>query len=145
MRAQSHIKTIGLFAYDDMQSIDIAGPLDVFGAANELARGTPPYELRVIGLHTGAVRAENGLAIIPQCAREDAPSLDTLLIPGGCGARNGINRDARLLAWLRQRAPTTRRMVSVCTGAYVLAASGLLDGRRITTHWRYAASPLPAG
>jgi len=138
MRARSSIKTIGLLAYDDMQALDLAGPLDVFGGANGLGHGTPPYELCIIGLSTCAVRAENGLSIVPARALEDAPALDTLLIPGGCGARTTINRDARLIAWLRERAPTTRRMVSVCTGAYVLAATGLLDGRRVTTHWNYA-------
>src|SRR5690348_15988030 len=138
MRAHSSTKTIGLLAYDDMQALDLAGPLDVFGGANSLAHGTPPYALHVIGLHARAVRAENGLSIVPACALEDAPPLDTLLIPGGAGARHAIGRDARLLAWLRERAKSTRRIVSVCTGAYVLAATGLLDGRRITTHWHYA-------
>lgn len=138
MRATPSTRTIGLLAYDDMQALDLAGPLDVFGGANSLAHGTPPYALHVIGLHARAVRAENGLSIVPACALEDAPPLDTLLIPGGAGARHAIGRDARLLAWLRERAKSTRRIVSVCTGAYVLAATGLLDGRRITTHWNYA-------
>lgn len=138
MSAHSSTKTIGLLVYDDMQALDLAGPLDVFGAANALAGGTPPYELHIIGLHASAVRAENGLSIVPAHALEDEPPLDTLLIPGGCGARTAINSDARLLAWLRERATTTRRIVSICTGAYVLAATGLLDGRRVTTHWNYA-------
>jgi transcriptional regulator GlxA family with amidase domain len=138
MRANPSPRIIGLLAYDDMQALDLAGPLDVFGAANSLARGTPPHELCIIGLHAQAVRAENGLSIVPAHALEDAPPLDTLLIPGGMGARNALGRDARLIAWLRERAPTTRRIVSVCTGVYVLAAAGLLDGRRVTTHWNYA-------
>ena len=138
MSAYPSIKTIGLLVYDDMQALDLAGPLDVFGAANAPAGGTPPYALCIIGLHTHPIRAENGLSIVPACVLEDAPPLDTLLIPGGRGARTAINRDARLLAWLRERAKHTRRVVSVCTGAYVLAATGLLDGRRVTTHWNYA-------
>jgi transcriptional regulator GlxA family with amidase domain len=138
MNALPATKAIGLLAYDDMQALDLAGPLDVFGAANSLGHGTPPYELCVIGLHARAVRAENGLSIVPACVLEDAPPLDTLLIPGGCAARQSLNGDARLLAWVRARAKDTRRMVSVCTGAYVLAAAGLLDGRRVTTHWNYA-------
>lgn len=132
------IKTIGLLAYDDMQALDLAGPLDVFGAANAFVHGAPPYRLCIIGLTTNVVRAENGLSIVPACALEETPPLDTLLIPGGCGARTTVNQDARLLGWLRERAPGTRRIVSVCTGAYVLAAAGLLDGRRVTTHWNYA-------
>jgi transcriptional regulator GlxA family with amidase domain len=77
------------------------------------------------------------LRIVPECALEDAPPLDTLLVPGGVGSRI-IDGDARLMRWLRERAASTRRVVSVCTGAYVLAAAGLLDGRRVTTHWRFA-------
>src|SRR6185437_14980470 len=138
MSAQFPVKTIGLLAYDDMQPLDLAGPLDVFGAANAHAGGAPPYRLCIIGLDATAVHAENGLVVVPTHALDDAPPLDTLLIPGGVGARHCINRDARLLSWLRERAKHTRRVVSVCTGAYVLAATGLLDGRRVTTHWNYA-------
>lgn len=137
MSARSPTKTIGLLAYEDMQALDLAGPLDAFGAANEGSIGAPPYALCVIGLSTAAARAENGLRIVPECVLEDAPSLDTLLVPGGAGSRI-IDGDARLARWLRERAAATRRMVSVCTGAYVLAAAGLLDGRRVTTHWRFA-------
>jgi transcriptional regulator GlxA family with amidase domain len=75
---------------------------------------------------------------VPEHALEDAPPLDTLLIPGGAGARHSLNRDARLLSWLRERAALTRRVVSVCTGVYILAATGLLDGRAVTTHWQFA-------
>lgn len=131
------VKTVGLLAYDDMQALDLTGPLDVFGTANALATGLPPYKLHVIGARTGAVRAENGLAVLPECSIEDAPSLDTLLIPGGVGSRVD-NADPRLLEWLRRQAAIARRVVSVCTGAYMLAATGLLDGRRVATHWRYA-------
>lgn len=138
MRAPSPSKTVGLLAYDDMQVLDLAGPLDVFGGANAFARGAPPYALCVFGLQAQAVRAENGLSIVPALALENVPPLDTLLIPGGMGARLALPGNARLLDWLRERAGGTRRIVSVCTGAYVLAAAGLLDGRRVTTHWRYA-------
>lgn len=137
MNLSAPSKTIGLLAYDDMQALDLTGPLDVFGAANSLSAGKPPYELHVIGLRTGAVCAENGLAVLPVCTIEDAPQLDTLVIPGGVGSRV-VNADARLLDWLRKRARSMRRVVSVCTGAYVLAATGLLDGRRVATHWQFA-------
>lgn len=137
MNPSSPIKTIGLLAYDNMQALDLTGPLDVFGAANALASGMSPYDLHVIGAHTGTVHAENGLVVLPACSIEDAPPLDTLLIPGGIGSRLG-NADPQLLAWLRRQAETARRVVSVCTGAYMLAATGLLDDRRVATHWQYA-------
>ncbi len=128
---------IGLLAYPNMQSLDLVGPLDVFGTANGQVAGELPYQLHIVGLDREPVRAENGLVVMPSCTLDDVPALDTLLIPGGAGSRV-INADARLLAWLRERAATTRRMVCVCTGIYVLAATGLLDGRQVTTHWCYA-------
>jgi transcriptional regulator GlxA family with amidase domain len=130
-------RTIGLLAYDDMQALDLTGPLDVFGAANAFAAGMPPYGLHVVGLRTGTVHAENGLAVLPACTIDDAPPLDTLVIPGGIGSRLG-HADTRLLDWLRRQVDITRRMVTVCTGVYMLAATGLLDGRHVTTHWQYA-------
>jgi transcriptional regulator GlxA family with amidase domain len=131
------MKKIGLLAYQDMKPLDLIGPLDVFGMANRSTAGEPPYQLHIVGLSAEPVRAENSLIVTPTCSLLDAPAFDTLLIPGGIGSRI-VDADARLLAWLRQRATTTRRMVSVCTGLYILAATGLLDGRRVTTHWRYA-------
>ncbi|RAP56238.1 DJ-1/PfpI family protein [Oleiagrimonas sp. MCCC 1A03011] len=131
------MKKIGFLVYPDMKPLDLTGPLDVFGMANRSTTGEPPYRLHVIGLNADSVRAENNLVVTPTCTLDDAPLLDTLLIPGGIGSRR-FDSDTRLLAWLRHRAPTTRRVVSVCTGLYILAATGLLDGRRATTHWRYA-------
>lgn len=91
MSRQFDIKTIGLLAYDDMQPLDLVGPLDVFGAANAGAGGVPPYRL-YIPLAPDAARAENGLVVVPTHALDDAPSLDTLPIPGGVGARHRMSR-----------------------------------------------------
>lgn len=129
--------TVGMLAYSEVQALDLVGPLDVFGAANARRTSNPPYRLFIIGLDRNVVCAENGLSIVPAHTIDDAPQLDTLIIPGGRGSRR-VDTDRRLLAWIRQRAPTTRRVASVCTGAYILAATGLLDGRRVTTHWRFA-------
>ena len=132
-------RAIGLLLYDDMQSLDLAGPLDVFGNANAHA-GTAQraYSLHTIGLSRRAVRAENGLALSPDFTLSSAPPLDTLIIPGGAASRRALSRDERLHRWLRKRQQTTRRMVSICTGVFVLASAGLMSGRRATTHWRYA-------
>jgi transcriptional regulator GlxA family with amidase domain len=128
---------VGVLAYGNVQALDLSGPLDVFGTANARRAGSPPYRISIIGLDREVVHTESGLAIVPACTIEDAPPLDTLIIPGGCGSRL-VDSDRKLLAWIRKRALTTRRVVSVCTGAYILAATGLLNGRRVTTHWRFA-------
>lgn len=130
---------IGLLVYDGVQALDVTGPMDVFAAANQQAGGTRcPYALRTIGLDARPVRTVAGLTIVPDLVLPDVPDLDTLLIPGGEGSRV-VNRDAELLAWIRLRAGSTRRVVSICTGIYILAATGLIDGRRVTTHWQHAA------
>ena len=82
-------------------------------------------------------RAESGVVFQPQTSLGNAPALDTLIIPGGCGARLG--QPGELIAkWIATRARRIRRIASVCTGIYALARTGLLDGRRVTTHWRFA-------
>lgn len=129
--------TIGFLVYDGLQSLDLTGPLDVFAAANEHAQGQVPYSLLTIAPTNNTIRTETGLVITPDCDITSAPALDTLLIPGGAGSRREAG-NAALLRWIRARADTTRRMVSVCTGLYILGATGLLDGRRATTHWQFA-------
>lgn len=131
-------RTIGFLVYHELQALDLVGPFDAFGAANECADEIePPYSLVTIGLDEHPVRAENGLRFLPDAALEDSPGLDTLVIPGGKGTRVS-NRKPRLLDWIRSRSKDTRRIVSTCTGIYLLGATGLLDGRRATTHWRFA-------
>jgi transcriptional regulator GlxA family with amidase domain len=132
------VRTIGFLAYEQMQAIDLVGPLDVFKAANDRSPGLPPYRLLVIGTQAAQVRTESGLCIQADCELAAAPELHTLVIPGGAGSRV-VSGDADLLHWLRRRCETSERVASVCTAVYLLAATGLLDGRRVTTHWRFAA------
>ena len=128
---------IGVLVYEGVQALDLAGPLDVFGAANRNHAGPAPYRTLTIGLSDAPVRGENGPTLAPDTEIAGAPALDTLIIPGGEGSRR-FDADPRLLEWIRERARDTRRVASVCTGLYLLAATGVLDGRRATTHWRFA-------
>lgn len=129
---------VGFLVYEGLQALDLAGPLDALGAANECVRdASTPYATVMLGLDRRPVRAENGLQVVPDTAIDEAPPLDTLIIPGGRGSRT-VNQDPDLLEWVRARAADTRRIASTCTGLYILAATGLLDGRRATTHWRFA-------
>lgn len=131
--------TIGLLIYNEVQALDVIGPMDVFAAANALSREEQkPYRLLTIGLDTEPVRCENGLILVPDISIDCAPPLDTLLIAGGAGGRQ-LETDPRLLGWIRTRAVDTRRIVSICTGLYILAATGVVQGRRVTTHWRFAS------
>jgi len=131
------VRTIGLIAFPGVMALDLTGPLDAFHVACD-ERGEPRYRCRVLGVGRGPFETESGLRIVPHAPLERAGSLDTVIVPGGAGLR--VPRVQRRVAdWLRTRAGDCRRVVSVCTGIYALAASGLLDGRRATTHWRHAA------
>jgi transcriptional regulator GlxA family with amidase domain len=118
--------------------LDVAGPLDVFAEANMQA-SRQAYALSVIGTAEGPVVSSSGMRIIPDfiAGRDELPKFDTLLVAGAPHIRD-LSADASLLAWLRKQAPKSRRFGSVCSGALLLAETGLLDGKRITTHWALA-------
>lgn len=132
-------KTIACLIYPHVMSLDVAGPLQVFASANvECQRqGLPPaYDLVLLADQPGPVATSAGFQIVAEHAWSafEPARIDTLLIPGGYGELAQCeNRD--LLTWLQAAAPTVRRLGSVCSGALILAATGLLDGRRATTHW----------
>jgi transcriptional regulator GlxA family with amidase domain len=135
-------RTVLIVVFDGVQSLDVTGPLDVFAAANGhlagLAGRAPAYQIVVAGPGGTPVRTSSGLTIVPQADLRAAPVPHTLLVPGGEGTRSGGRGCEEVTAWLRDHAPTARRVASVCTGAFLLARAGLLDGRRATTHWAYA-------
>jgi transcriptional regulator GlxA family with amidase domain len=136
------MKNIGIIAFDGMNALDLVGPMEVFANAGRAdftcreSRGI--YAIHVIGLNGEPVIAESGIRIMPDSRLSDAPALDTIIVPGGSGLREPATNSA-VSTWLRLRAPAIRRVASVCTGIYALAPTGVLDGRRVTTHWRFAA------
>jgi transcriptional regulator GlxA family with amidase domain len=134
-------REIVIVVYDGVQSLDLTGPHEVFSGAQSAIEarggGDRGYRVTVASLDGAPVRSSSGLGIVPDAALADAPKrIDTLIVAGGAGSRAG-GRDPELLGWVRERAGAARRVASVCTGAYVLAAAGLLDGRRATTHWAW--------
>jgi transcriptional regulator GlxA family with amidase domain len=136
--------TIACLLYPDVMSLDVSGPLQVFASANveRQRQGLAPcYRLRVLGERAGAIATSAGLQMVAEqaWADTDVDGIDTLLIPGGAGEKAQSSNQA-LLAWLRAAEPRVRRLGSICSGALILAAAGLLDGRRATTHWADAES-----
>ncbi|WP_347927476.1 GlxA family transcriptional regulator [Pseudomonas helvetica] len=128
-------KTVHVLAFANVQLLDVTGPLQVFASANDMAaqRGLPPpYAPTVIADGGGAVMSSAGLALLAEPLPSE--SSDTLIIAGGWGVYTAAE-DAALVDWVRQQAAVSRRVASVCTGAFLLAASGWLDGRRVVTHW----------
>ncbi len=128
---------VEVLAFPKVQLLDVTGPLQVFASANDLAAeagGSPPYVLRVVAQGGRSVTASAGLGLSADPLPPIDSPLDTLLVAGGQGVEAAA-ADPLLLDWVRQRARKARRVASVCTGAFLLAASGVLDGRRAASHW----------
>ncbi|MCM5560407.1 GlxA family transcriptional regulator [Pleomorphomonas sp. JP5] len=127
-------RNIGIFLYKDFQILDASGPITAF----EIAERMKPeaYRLTLLSIMGGLVESSSGAAMSSVPVADAAP-LDTLIISGGNGSRDAM-RCPETIAFLRACAPNVRRMCSVCSGAFPLAAAGLLDGKRVTTHWRRA-------
>jgi transcriptional regulator GlxA family with amidase domain len=140
--------TVLIVLFDGVQALDVTGPLEVFDGANEWRTnrgGSPVYDIRTASLGGAVARTSSGLRLVPdEDLRADrsgagggngAPGL--LIVPGGEGSRWA---DPELVAWLRVHGPAAQRLVSVCTGVFLLAEAGLLDGRKATTHWAYCGA-----
>jgi len=135
-------REIVILVYPGVQSLDVTGPLEVFAGAQELIERTGRrergYRVSVLAASRAPLASSSGLTIVPHATLADAPArIDTLLVPGGRGSRDA---HPELTPWIGERSRTARRTASVCTGAFLLAAAGLLDGRRATTHWSAAAA-----
>ena len=127
-------------AYDGLQPLDLVGPHEVFSAANQLleheGRITERYELLVVSEFGEAIRSESGLGIATS-KWSRAGEIDTLIIPGGMAAVDNTP-STKAIEWIRKVSPKARRTCCVCTGAFIAARAGLLNGRRVTTHWSAA-------
>jgi transcriptional regulator GlxA family with amidase domain len=120
-----------ILAYEGCQLLDVTGPAAVFGAANE-SRKTPFYDLAIVSPDGGAVTTNCGITLHSQ---KMGGQPDTLLVAGGSAGLRAVMAREDVRRWLRKAAPGAQRFGSVCTGAFVLAAAGLLDGKRVATHW----------
>jgi transcriptional regulator GlxA family with amidase domain len=139
-RAPRHVAIV---AFPGVQSLDVTGPLEVFAGAERLLRAGGSdrrgYEIGIYSRDGVSLHTSSGLQLVPHGALRNAPArIDTLIVAGGPGTRAAV-ADAALIEWLASAASTARRTAAVCTGAFLLARAGLLDGRRATTHWSAAA------
>jgi transcriptional regulator GlxA family with amidase domain len=131
-------RRVAVLAFPEAQILDVTGPLGVFGYAHGwLAEHRPAargYRVEILAERPGPVVASSGLALVAHRSYRRSGPLDTVLVAGGSGVGAQVE-NRRLLAWLVDARPRVRRLGSVCTGAFVLAAAGLLRGRRAVTHW----------
>ncbi len=130
-----------VLAFPSVQVLDVTGPLQVFASANDIvgeAGGPWPYAPRVVAHGGGRVMASAGLGLLVDPLPPSGGHPDTLIVAGGQGVPAAAS-DPLLIDWVRERAGQSRRVASVCTGAFLLAAAGVLDGRRAVTHWSFCA------
>ena len=133
-------KTVGLIVFEQMAAEELTGPAEVFSRAkirNDDGCESRCYQVLTLGIGTARCGTECGIIVEPQLNIKDAPPLDTLIVSGGSGIHNTrLNR--KIARWLSRRAPCIRRIATLGTGIYALAATGLLDQREVATHWRFA-------
>ena len=132
-------RRVVVLLYPGVQLLDVAGPADVFVAADRLRRrARETYAVELVAQRRAAVRTFAEVDLVPHRQVDEIKGpIDTLVVPGGEGAE-AVLRDRRLIAWVKQTAGRARRVMGVCSGAFLLAEAGLLDGRRATTHWHVA-------
>ncbi|PVX84293.1 DJ-1/PfpI family protein [Paraburkholderia unamae] len=128
---------IGFLVFPNVQQLDLTGPYDVLASM-------PDTQARLIWKTHEPVRSSTGLTLTPDTTFDDCPPLDVICVPGGSGVGQLIP-DEETLAFLRRQASEARYVTSVCTGALVLGAAGLLRGRRATTHWAFHELLEPLG
>lgn len=137
-RATTVKRLIAILASPGVQMLDVAGPLDVFSEANRLAPNGHEYELVVVGYSSRSIVCSSGARLTPDLTlRDPLPRLDTLLVAGSPDIARAP-RHLVALKWLQQTSRKSKRFGAVCNGAWLLAEAGLIDGRRITTHWDLA-------
>lgn len=123
---------VQVLLFDDVEVLDFAGPFEVFGVTG-LRSGPAPFRVDTVGLTGAPIHARNGLQVQPTTSIGDAGPCEVLVLPGGYGTRREMH-NAALLEWIRRQSKDARVVLSVCTGALLLARAGLLDGLDATTH-----------
>ena len=133
--------TVGILIFDGVEVLDFAGPFEVFsrtrlepGPESRRSNASAPFDVWTVAKTAQPVMATGGLYVLPKYAFANAPQMDLLLVPGGFGTRP-LLQDRETLDWIAARARQAKLLTSVCTGALVLAAAGLIAGKRVTTHW----------
>ena len=142
-------RRVVIVVFPGLQSLDAVGPFEVFSGASRAAASigrSGGYQVSLVSKNGRPVRAESGVGLCTETLPDPGERIDTLVLPGGDQAQ-AARGDEQLLTWIKTVAPRCRRVATVCTGVFLAAEAGLLDGRRVTTHWARAeqlAAEFPA-
>ena len=129
---------VGIYLYDEVEVLDFAGPFEVFSTASRVRSRLEPaspqlFNVFTIGRDDGPIQARGNLNVLPTFSLADHPSIDLLIVPGGVVTAELEKQD--VIQWIQQTAGQASLTASVCTGAFLLAQAGLLQGKTVTTHW----------
>ncbi len=134
MQKNEQIK-VGIFLFNEIEVLDFAGPFEVFSLAMHPNTDHKIFDVVTVSQWGEMITARNGLKVQPDYSFANLPNIDILIIPGGYGAREVEINNPVVINWISQMAKDVRILASVCTGAFLLAKAGILDGKKITTHW----------
>ncbi|AYJ51148.1 DJ-1/PfpI family protein [Rhodococcus sp. P1Y] len=129
-------RSLAILMFDDVEVLDACGPFEVFSVANRITSrdgGEPAFDVVLVGVSEGPVRARGGMRISVDTTIDDTRHYDIVLVPGG--VVHAVAADPAVIAWIEKNSKTTELTASVCTGAFLLAKAGVLDSRPVTTHW----------
>lgn len=129
------IINVGILLFNEVEVLDFAGPFEVFSLAKYEGTNHQPFRVKTIAEKKDLIIARNGLKVMPDYSFEDALDLDILIIPGGYGAEEIEIHNETVIKWIQETSKAVKIIASVCTGAFLLAKAGLLDGKKATTHW----------
>ncbi|MDQ2683953.1 MAG: DJ-1/PfpI family protein [Chloroflexota bacterium] len=130
---------VGILIFDDVEVLDFCGPFEVFSLACKPGEDTYPdnslFRVHTVAASPEPIRTVGGMQVVPSCTIDDHPPFEILVVPGGYGTRTLYEGDDRVTAWIARERSGGTLTTSVCTGAFLLARAGLLEGKRATTHW----------
>lgn len=128
-------RTVGILLFNEVEVLDFAGPFEVFSITTLVNSDKKPFVVKTISETGDIISARNGLKVKPDFNFQNHPNLDILIVPGGYGAEEIEIHNPAVIQWIRNQSTTADFLTSVCTGAFLLAKAGLLDGKKATTHW----------
>ncbi len=127
-------RNVAILLFDEVEVLDFCGPLEVFGVTGPRIEGEQPFSVYTVAEKVGPVLARNNLSVNPTFTIENCPQADIVLVPGGAGTRKEMH-NTTLVNWVKGQAERVELLLSVCTGALILAKAGLLEGLAVTTHY----------
>ncbi|WP_127487220.1 DJ-1/PfpI family protein [Paenibacillus ehimensis] len=128
-------RDVGILLFHEAEVLDFAGPFEVFSITELAERKEKAFRVKTVSHYGGLIKARNGLIVKSYYSFETAPLFDILIVPGGYGAEEIEIHNSDLIQWLQEQSTKVELLASVCTGAFLLAKAGLLDGLPATTHW----------